>query len=162
MPCNAKGKLSARGRAAINRFPAIRKTGGVVNTAFDVKQILKSGLLATIVLIAGSALASSKGSLDLQHPTNIAGKQLASGRYTIRWEGTGDQVELKVYRGKEIVASTAARVVKTDAPQRYDSAVMVKNGDGSLSLAQIRFAGKSYALEISNDGGGSGSAGAAR
>jgi hypothetical protein len=161
--CPATQKASfLRAAAATNRFPANRKTGGVVNAAFDGKKTLKSSLLATIVLIAGSALASSKGSLDLQHPTSIAGKQLASGSYTVRWEGTGDQVELKVYQGKEVVVSTSARVVKTDAPQRYDSAVTVKNGDGSLSLAQIRFAGKSYALEISNDGGGSGSAGAAR
>jgi len=161
--CPATQKASLlRAAAATNRFPAIRKTGGVVNTAFGLKQILKSSLMATVVLIAGSASASSKGSLDLQHPTNVAGKQLASGSYTVRWEGTGDQVELKVYHGKAVVASTSARVVKTDTPQRYDSAVTMKNGDGSLSLAQIRFAGKSFALEISNDGGGSGSAGAAR
>jgi len=157
-----KASLFASGRAATSRFPAIRKTGGVVNAAFDVRKTLKGSFLATIVLIAGGALASSKGSLDLQHPTSIAGKQLASGSYTVRWDGSGDQVELKVYHGKDVVASTSARVVKTDAPQRSNSAVIVKNGDGSMSLAQIRFAGKSYALEISNDGGGSGSAGAAR
>ncbi len=133
-----------------------------MNAAFDVRKTLKGSFLATIVLIAGGALASSKGSLDLQHPTSIAGKQLASGSYTVRWDGSGDQVELKVYHGKDVVASTSARVVKNDAPQRSNSAVIVKNGDGSMSLAQIRFAGKSYALEISNDGGGSGSAGAAR
>ena len=133
-----------------------------MNAAFDLRKTLKGSLLATIVLIAGSALASSKGSLDLQHATSVGGKQLPSGSYTIRWDGTGDQVELKIYQGKAVVASASARVVKTDTPQRYDSAVTMKNGDGSLSLAQIRFAGKSYALEISNDGGASGSAGAAR
>ena len=53
---------------------------------------LKSIFLAMTVLIAGSALAASKGSLQLQHPTNVAGKQLATGSYTVQWEGSGDQV----------------------------------------------------------------------
>jgi hypothetical protein len=38
----------------------------------------------------------------------------------------------------------------------------VKKDDGSLSLAQIRFAGKNYALEISGEGGGASGGGAAR
>ncbi len=133
-----------------------------MNAAFDLKNGLKFIFLAMVVLVAGSALASSKGSLDLQNSTSVGGKQLASGTYTVRWEGTGDQVELKIYQDKEMVASTSARVVKVEVPASYDSAVTVKNGDGSLSLSQIRFGGKKFALEISNPGGGSGGAGAGR
>lgn len=133
-----------------------------MNAVLNVNKALKGTLLAIVVLVAGSALASSKGSLDLQNSTSVGGKQLASGTYTVRWEGTGDQVELKIYQGKDIVASTSARVVKVEVPASYDSAVTVKNGDGSLSLSQIRFGGKKFALEISSQGGGSGGAGAGR
>jgi len=124
---------------------------------------LKGIFLAVMVLAAGSALAASKGSLELQHPTSVAGKQLAKGNYTVLWDGTGDQVELKVYQGKNVVASTPARVVKVEHPIASDSAVVNSNSDGTLTLSQIRFGGKKFALELVNDAGGSAAgAGASR
>ena len=127
-----------------------------------LKSSFKGTLLAAVVLLAGSALAASKGSLELQHPTNVAGKQLNAGTYTVQWEGTGDQVELKLYQGKNVVASTSARVVKEGRPAARASAVVVANGDGTSSLSEIRFRGKDFALQLSNEGGGSGASGATR
>jgi len=120
---------------------------------------VKGIFLAIAVLAAGSALAASKGSLELQHPTNVAGKQLATGSYTVRWEGSGDQVDLKIYRGKNVVVSTPARLLKVDHPIGSDSAVVTANDDKTYSLSEIRFAGKNFALGITNDGGGSGASG---
>ena len=120
---------------------------------------LKHICLAAVVLAAGSALAASKGSLELQHPTNVAGKQLASGNYTVRWEGNGDQVDLKIYQGKNVVLSTPARVLKVDHPASSDSAVVVAKTDKTYSLSEIRFAGKNFALGIMSDGGGTGAGG---
>lgn len=121
---------------------------------------LKGILLAAVILAAGSALAASKGSLDLQHPTNVGGKQLASGTYTVRWDGTGDQVDLKIYQGKKEVASTPARVTKIERPSPSNSAVITSNGDNTFSLVEIRFSGKDFALQIANAAGGAGAAGA--
>jgi hypothetical protein len=124
---------------------------------------LKGIFLVVMVLAAGSALASSKGSLELQHPTSVAGKQLAKGSYTLRWEGTGDQVDLKIYQGKNVVASTPARLVKVEHPIASDSAVVNPDADGGFSLSEIRFGRKSYALQLMNDtGGAAASAGASR
>jgi len=120
---------------------------------------LKSIFLAVTVLAAGSALAANKGSLELQHPTNVAGKQLATGSYTVQWEGSGDQVDLKIYQGKNVVASTPARVLKVDHPIASNSAVVEANGDKSYTLAEIRFAGKKFALGIVNDASGAGASG---
>ncbi|HEY7351596.1 MAG TPA: hypothetical protein VH596_02400 [Terriglobales bacterium] len=122
---------------------------------------VKSALLATIVLVAGSAFAANnKGSLELQHPTSVAGKQLASGNYNLRWEGTGDDVQLKIYQGKSVVATTSARVVKIDHRPQGNSAVVNNNPDGTSALSEIRFGGKDYALQIVNDGGGAAASGA--
>ena len=120
---------------------------------------VKSIFLAVTVLVAGSALAVSKGSLQLQHPTTVAGKQLAMGSYTVQWEGSGDQVNLKIYQGKNVVASTPARVLKVDHPIASDSAVVVANSDKTYSLSEIRFAGKRFALGIANDASGAGASG---
>lgn len=141
-------------------FPAFRKTGGLVKA--HVVSSLKGILLAAVVLVAGSAFANeNKGSMELQNPTNVAGKQLNKGSYNLRWEGTGDQVEVKIYQGKNLVASAPAKVLKVENPISTNSAVVNRNADGTSSLAEVRFGGKKYALQIVNDGG-SASGGASR
>jgi hypothetical protein len=123
--------------------------------------IAKAIVLVSAVLVVGIR-AESKGPLELQHPTNVAGKTLSPGNYSVRWEGTGDQVELKVCKGKNVVASIPAQVIQLSSPPAYDSAVVNNDGNGTPSLAEIRFSGKKFALRISNQGGGSGSSGAAK
>ena len=115
---------------------------------------VKHIFLSAVVLAAGSALASSKGSLELQHPTTVAGKQLATGSYIVQWEGSGDQVDLKIYQGKNVVASTPARILKVDHPAANNSAVVTANDDKTYSLSEIRFAGKKFALAIGGDASG--------
>ncbi len=128
----------------------------------NAKSGLKGIFLAALVLVAGIAFGASKGSLELQHPTSVAGKKLSSGNYSLRWDGTGDQVQVKIYQGKNEVVSAPAKVVKMDHRPTADSALVNTNADGSYSLSQIRFGGKDYALEIVNDGGGTSGAGASR
>ncbi len=121
----------------------------------------KSILLVAVVLAAGIALAeTSKGSLQLQQPTNVGGKQLATGIYKVQWDGTGDQIELKIYQGKNVVASTSAKVVKVERPMSNDASVIMKNDDGTVSLSEIRFRGKKYALQVGGEAGASGAAAA--
>ena len=133
-----------------------------MKVAFGVSKSWK-GLLLAVVLIAGTAWAESRGSLDLQHRTNVGGKQLSSGKYTVRWEGTGDQVEVKIYNGRKLVATTPARVVKVGARQSSSNALVNSNQDGSVSLSEIRFGGKDYVLQLTDaGGGGAAAAGAAK
>ena len=125
-------------------------------SVISVKNIAKSGFLASTLLLAMAAFASSsKGSLQLQHPTNVAGKQLASGEYSVQWDGTGDQVNLKIYQGKKEVASTSAQVVKIDHPANYDQSITTAGENGSSALTEIRFRGKTFALRLSGEGGAS-------
>jgi len=123
---------------------------------------LKSVFLAAVVLAATTGFAASKGSVELHHPTSIGGKTLPSGSYKVQWEGAGDQVDLKFYQGKNVVASTSARLMTIERPLASDAVLVSPNSDGSVSLARINFGGKKYALEINGAGGASGAAGAAR
>ena len=128
----------------------------------SLKQSMKGILLASIVLLAASALASSKGPLELHEAANVAGTQLKSGTYTVQWDGTGDQVQLKIYQGKKEVASASARVVALDKPTPLDGTILQRSDDGTLAITRINFGGKKFALELSGEGSGSGAAGAAR
>ena len=128
----------------------------------SVGSICKGILAVAVVLASMSVWAESRGALELQHPTAVAGKTLATGNYVVRWDGNGDQVELKIYRGKNLVASLPARVIQRTSPADHNSAVINQDSSGTPSLAEIRFGGKKYALQISGEGSGSGSAGSAR
>jgi len=106
--------------------------------------------LGAVVLLAASALAATKGSLQLTSATNVAGKQLAAGEYTVKWEGSGPSVEANIMKGKTVIATVPAHVVELDKASNNNAAVVRKSEDGSATLNQIRFSGKKYALEVSD------------
>jgi hypothetical protein len=128
----------------------------------SVSRIGKGMLVSALVLLAVSAWADNKGSLDLQHPTMVSGKTLATGNYTVRWEGSGAQVQVKIYKGKNEVAAAPARVVQLNSAFGSDSAVVNNDGNGAPSLSEIRFGGKKFALQLTGDAGSSSSAGASK
>jgi hypothetical protein len=113
-------------------------------------------------LLATSAFAANKASFRLMQPTQVAGKQLPAGNYNVQWEGSGDNVQLNIMRGKNQVASTTAKVVSIPSAAPNDSALINNNPDGSRTLAQIRFHGKAFALDLTGEGAGAGSSGAGR
>jgi hypothetical protein len=96
---------------------------------------------------ADSAPALTKGHLELQQLTNVAGTQLASGKYRIEWTGTGDQVDLKIFRGSKEIVSTRARIVKVDAAP-YDRVSFTTGEKGARSLTQIALSKQKFALRI--------------
>ena len=116
--------------------------------------VSKSLMLGLALLLASSAFAASKASLQITHPVTVSGTQLKPGDYKLQWDGSGPNVEVSILRGKNVVAKVPAHIVDLSAPSQSDAAVTKKNDDGSSSLAGARFQGKKFALEIgeSNDG----------
>ncbi|HMJ24147.1 MAG TPA: hypothetical protein VK513_19670 [Terriglobales bacterium] len=113
-----------------------------------VSKVSKGLLLGLALLLATSAFAANKGSLQVSDAVTVNGKQIAPGEYTVKWEGNGPNVELNILRGKNVVASVPARMVDLDRMPSRDSAVTTVNADGHKSLNEIRFTGKKYALAI--------------
>jgi hypothetical protein len=108
-------------------------------------------MLGSALLLAASAFASNKGSLQLSEPVNVAGKQLPAGDYNLKWEGNGPNVELSILKGKAVVTKAPARLVDLSRTASSDAAVTKINSDGSRSLAEIRFSGKKQALAIGEE-----------
>jgi len=67
-------------------------------------------------------------------------------------------VQLSIMQGSKAVATTSAHVVPVQVAPANDSALINTNPDGSRSVAQIRFHGKKFVLDIANEGGGAGGA----
>lgn len=119
-----------------------------------------STFVAVLLLLTLSGWSESKKSVYLAHATNIGGKILPAGNYTARWEGAGE-VQLKICKGKDEIASVPVRVIQLSSPA-YSDSVLVTNKGGTPSLLQINFGGKKFALQVAGEAGGSGSAAAAK
>ena len=110
--------------------------------------VAKSVMLGLAVLLASSAFAATKGSLQISHPVTLNGTQLKPGDYKVEWDGSGPNVEVSILQGKNVVAKTSAKVVDLGAAPSNSAAVTRTNSDGSSSLSGARFGGKKIALEF--------------
>jgi hypothetical protein len=125
------------------------------------QSICKSLLVGLALLLATSAFAAAnKGSMQLLDPVTVSGKQLPAGDYSVKWDGNGPNVEVNILKGNKVVATIPARVIDLSQKPERDAAVVRNNDDGSRSLAEIRFGGKTYGLAVgtesaSMDGSGS-------
>jgi hypothetical protein len=116
--------------------------------------VSKSLVMGLALLLASSAFAASKASLTLQNPTMINGAKLKPGEYKLQWDGSGPNVEVSIMQGKTVLAKVPGKVVDLNAPSDHNAAVVLRNSDGTSTLAGARFEGKKFALELgeSSDG----------
>jgi hypothetical protein len=108
----------------------------------------KSLFLGLALLLATSAFAANKGSLQIQEPTSVNGTKLAPGDYKLEWDGTGPSVELSIMQGKKVIAKVPAHVVDLSRPAQNDAAVVKNSEDGSKTLSEVRLSGKKFAFAV--------------
>ena len=110
--------------------------------------ISKTLVLCVALLLASSAFAATKPTLQLSHPATVNGTTLQPGEYKVQWEGNGPNVEISILQGKNVVAKAPAHVVELGTPSADDAAVLRKNDKGPNALASIRFQGKKLSLVL--------------
>ena len=108
-------------------------------------------MVGVALLLATSAFAANKGSLQVQEPLNVNGTRLAPGDYKVQWDGTGPSVELSIMQGKKVVTKVPAHVIDLSSASPSDAAVVKNNGDGTKSLSEVRLSGKKFALAVGEE-----------
>ena len=78
----------------------------------------------------------------------VAGKTLTPGSYNVTWEGQGQNVDLSIAKGKEVVVKTPAHLSDLPKPAANNAVVTKDNADGTRSLSQIQMSGKKFALDL--------------
>lgn len=116
--------------------------------------VSKSLVLGLAVMLASSAFAATKASLQLSNPVLVNGTKLKAGDYKVQWEGSGPNVELSIIQGKNVLAKVPAHVVDLQTPAANDAAVTRANASGPNSLQGLRFQGKKFSLELADAGDG--------
>jgi hypothetical protein len=121
--------------------------------------VSKSLLMGSALLLASSAFAANKASMQVQSAVIINGATLKPGDYTVEWNGSGSNVELSITQGKKVLAKVPAHVVDLETASNNNATVIRRNDDGTNSLTGVRFGGKKFALEVgeASDGMHSGS-----
>ena len=113
-----------------------------------LNHLAKTVVLGLAVLLASSAFASNKGTMQVHETLDVAGQQLAAGEYQLRWDGTpGSNVEVSFMQGRKEIAKASAKVVTLDKASDYDAAI-VDHSSGKATVTEVRFAGKKYALAL--------------
>lgn len=117
-------------------------------------KISKSVVMGLALLLASSAFAATKASLNLQDPTTVNGIKLKAGDYKLEWDGSGPNVEVSIIQGKNVLTKVPAKVVDLSSPSQNSAAVVTRNGDGTSTLSGARFEGKRFALELGDSSEG--------
>jgi len=113
-----------------------------------------SALFAMTVLFATSAFAAAnKTSIQVTKDVVVAGKTLPAGMYTATWEGQGQNVDLTISKGKDVLVKTPAHLNDLPRPSFSNAVVTKDNPDGTSSLSQIQIGGKKFALELGEPNG---------
>lgn len=112
---------------------------------------LLPGLALLLAMSAFGANNANKGSFTVFEPLTVSGHQLAPGQYKLTWDGAGSSVELMILSQGKLVATVPARLVELRQAELRNGTEAYKNDDGTLSLTQIDFAGKKYALAFGGE-----------
>src|SRR5579864_9146404 len=73
----------------------------------------------------------NEGKFTVWSPVQLGSTELKPGDYKATWEGTGSDVQVKILQGKNVVATTSAKLV--DNPTRQDS-VTVSGDSGTRTI----------------------------
>jgi gas vesicle protein len=112
------------------------------------KHFAKGLLFGAALVLASAAFAGEKASVELYDNVKVNGKTLPAGKYDLRWEGSGANVQLSIHQGKETVATVPAQIAATNPAPTSTGYTTKKEDDGSRSLTNVFFAGKKYTLNL--------------
>jgi len=107
-------------------------------------------LFGSALLFSSAALAgeTNKGKLHLADKVVVDGKPLEPGSYGVEWDGSGSAVQVKLLRGKQIVATLPAHLTEQADQNPQDGYSTATEPDGSKALTAIYPGGKRLALEF--------------
>ena len=97
-------------------------------------------LLAFVATLTVGAFAKDRneGKFTLSDNVQLGSTQLKPGDYKATWEGTGSDVQVKILKGKDVVATVPAKLEDKASGQ---SSVSLGTANGAKTLVRIEFGG---------------------
>lgn len=108
-------------------------------------------LITTAGLFADSK-SKDRGNLNLISSVQIGSTQVAPGDYKVEWNGVGDNVQVNILKGKNVVATTQGKLVQLPEKAENNS-VTTKAGDNNTrALMEIQFDNRKESLVFNQEG----------
>jgi hypothetical protein len=107
--------------------------------------------IAIVAVLASSfslnAFAKNKNEtrVMLSEKVRIGSTELQAGDYKLQWAGNGPDVQVKVIKGKDLVATVPAKLLANKSTQHGDAVTIHTNADVK-QLDQVDFAGGRQSL----------------
>ena len=93
-------------------------------------------LLLCVLPLSAVAGTKQSASINLSEPAVISGTHLEPGKYTVRWNGTGPDVQVQFLQGKKEIVSVPAKVIAQSNPTN-PAIAMRSTEDGSKTISEI-------------------------
>ncbi len=104
--------------------------------------------IACFVAVSAAATARDFKSVLLNYDATVAGTQLQSGKYIVKWETHSPQATVSFVRGNKVVATVEGKVVDRGTKFGSDSVMYDDAADGARVIREIRFKGSSEVIEF--------------
>jgi hypothetical protein len=118
---------------------------------------MKLGRLIAIVAVLASGLTLSAFAKDKNEtkvtftdPIQVGSTQLKPGDYKLQWDGNGPVVQVKVVKGKDVVATVPAKLIENKSSLGTNSVTTGSNSN-SKTLNQVDFDGGKQSLKFTQD-----------
>ena len=112
---------------------------------------MKTGKYIAIVAVLASGLSLSAIAKDknetrisLSDSVQVGATDLKPGDYTLQWEGDGPDVQVKVLKGKNIVATVPAKLAQ--GTSGYANAITTRTVGNMKTLDEVDFGGGKQSL----------------
>lgn len=108
-------------------------------------------LFGVALLCSAGAFAgdnANRGTLRLDDKVTVAGTALNPGEYKLEWSGNGPDVQVKVLKGRDTVATFPAHVLEQKVPLKANGYGSDAAPDGGKALTSVYFGGKHYSLQL--------------
>ena len=112
-------------------------------------------LITTAGLFADSK-SKDRGNLNLASPTQIGSTQVSPGDYKVEWSGTGDNVQVNILKGKNVVATTEGKLVELSKKAENNSVTTRALDNDTRALVEIQFDNRTESLVFNHGGTTSG------
>ncbi len=107
--------------------------------------LARIAVLVFAVTLSISAFAGNKATFTLYHDSQLNGTQLPAGEYTVVYDTTGSNAQVKFMKGKKEVASATGQVKQLDKKPSYNQVVLTNEG-GAAAISELNFHGSTTGI----------------
>jgi hypothetical protein len=115
-----------------------------------VRLVAIAAILASGLSLSAFAKDKNEAKFTVTDTVLVGSTQLKPGDYKAQWEGTSPNVEVKILKGKDVVATAPAKLVDNKATLGSNSVTLGPGNGTTKSLDQVDFSNGKQSLVFRN------------